>query len=88
MAPRHSPYSVEFTVQAWHQIGQMPHSTFQALHAALDAIVEEVNAAPQHSNSAQTAQSRTAVGLVITYQRDDGARKLTVLDIRREPSAL
>jgi hypothetical protein len=82
MPHRPSPYRVAFDPQAWQQIGQMPTRTFQALQAALDAIAQEMDAAPQPSDGAEIERRTTAAGLVVTYQRNDATRTLTVLEIR------
>jgi len=86
MPHRSAPYQVAFSPQAWLQIGQMPHRTFRALQAALDGITQELDAVPKKSGSAGTEGSTTAGGVVITYQRDDATRSLTVLDVRPAPS--
>lgn len=87
MPRRPSPYRVAFGPEAWHQIGQMPYHTFQALQAALDAIAQEMDAAQHTSESPESERRMTAAGLVVTYQRDDTARALTVLEIRPVPPA-
>jgi len=86
MSRRPAPYHVAFSPQAWLQIGQMPHSTFRALQAALDTIAQEMEAAPTASDSEETERLTTAAGVVITYQRDDATRSLTVVEVRPAPS--
>jgi hypothetical protein len=41
-----------------------------------------MDAAPQPSESAEIERRTTTAGLVVTYQRNDAARTLTVLEIR------
>jgi hypothetical protein len=80
------PYRVSFSPQAWQQIGQMPHGTFQALQAALDAIAQGMDATAETGDSAESERRRLAPGLVVTYQRDNATRSLTILEIRPVPS--
>jgi hypothetical protein len=79
-------YSVAFDPQAWVQIGQMPHRTFQALQASLNSIAGMMGAEPQASESATLERQLVSEGLAVTYLRDDARRLLTVLEIRPAPA--
>jgi len=85
MTSQPTPYHVAFSPQAWRKIGQMPHRTFRALQAALDAIAREMDAAPMASDSAGAELHTTAAGVAVTYQREDATRTLTVLEVRPAP---
>ena len=82
-----SPYRIAFDPQAWRQIGQMPHHRFQAFQAALDAIPQEMDTAPQPRESAEIERCTTAAGFVVTDKRNDAERTLTVLEVRPVPRA-
>jgi mRNA-degrading endonuclease RelE of RelBE toxin-antitoxin system len=80
-------YRVTFSAEAWKRIGMLPHSTFQALQAALDDVANTLGSgrpSGEHTNTELRAQ---AAGLSIVYQRDDATRTITLVDFLPAPSA-
>ncbi|WP_164017525.1 type II toxin-antitoxin system RelE family toxin [Pyxidicoccus trucidator] len=72
------PYRVVFTPQTWKQIGLMPTALFDAFQGAVDNLA---------SSPGKVPPSPLAVdGLVVTYERDDAARVITLVDITRAPT--
>lgn len=77
------PYRVVFSAQAWKEIGLMPTARFDAFQHAVDDLAEKcgrLGATP----AAQPARLIFMVdALVVHYERDDAARTLTLVEIRR-----
>ena len=84
--PRPSgPYRVVFTPQTWKEIGLMPTPLFDAFQQAVDELASKC-ARLTAPTSERPALSRFTVDtLVVTYERDDAARSLTLVEISRLP---
>ena len=72
------PYRVVFTPQTWKQIGLMPTALFDAFQVAVDNLASTSGKVPP--------SPLTVDGLVVTYERDDAARVITLVDITRAPT--
>lgn len=80
-----SPYRVVFTPQTWKEVGLMPTALFDAFQHAVDDLAAKygrLNVAEQPAR-----QHLTVATLVVTYERDDSMRTLTLVDIRRPPES-
>ncbi len=79
------PYRVVFTPRAWKEIGLMPTARFDALQRTLDDLAAKCGRlSPPAGPSLQLRLTVNA--LVVTYERDDAARIITLVDITRPPS--
>jgi hypothetical protein len=74
------PYIIAITPEAWMNISRLPFATFKKFQVAVDAIAADMSARPDGEDE-NTKKRATAEGLVISYQRDDVARKITILRI-------
>jgi hypothetical protein len=72
------PYIIAITPEAWMNISRLPFATFKKFQVAVDAIAADMSARPDGEDE-NTEKRATAEGLVISYKRDDVARKLTIL---------
>jgi mRNA-degrading endonuclease RelE of RelBE toxin-antitoxin system len=79
-------YRVTFSSDVWKRIGLISSETFHALQAALEAIASDLGAARPDGEDAQSEIRATVAGLVLTYQRDDATRTLTLLDFSEAPA--
>jgi hypothetical protein len=82
-----SPYRVVFTSQAWKEVGLMPTALFDAFQRAVDDLAAKYGKlnAPVAEQSAR--QHLSVATLVVTYERDDAARTLMLVEIRRTPES-
>lgn len=84
IAPRVSgPYRVVFTPQTWKEIGLMPTALFDALQGAVDTLAMQCGRSSEPASEAPRRQRLTVEALVVTYERDDAARVITLVDISR-----
>jgi hypothetical protein len=76
-----SPYRVLFTSEAWKQIGQISTASFHALQGTLETIANDMGNTRPVGHDADTPLHVTAAGLLLTYQREDESRTLTIVAI-------
>jgi hypothetical protein len=70
-------YRVNFSPEAWREIGRLPSATFLELQDALEQLAQQARGAtPEEANSPQ--HTFTISSLLIHYERDDQARTLTL----------
>ncbi|MFP2907038.1 hypothetical protein ACLESD_18725 [Pyxidicoccus sp. 3LFB2] len=86
IAPRATgPYRVVFTPQTWKEIGLMPTALFDAFQGAVDELAEKCGRSVEPASEEPRRQRLTLEVLVVTYERDDAARVITLVDISRTP---
>jgi mRNA-degrading endonuclease RelE of RelBE toxin-antitoxin system len=81
------PYSVAFAPEAWTQISQMSLDTFKRFQAAVDSIAADVVTPLPSGKDTSTGLKVTAGGWVISYQRDEMNRRITVQGLHPAPPA-
>ena len=76
------PYRVNFSPDAWKQIGRISSGAFFAIQEALERIAGQMGSARPQDEGAHTELHIEVGGLRVIYQRDDETRTLTLVDIR------
>lgn len=76
------PYRVNFSPEAWKQIGRLSSGAFFAIQETLERIAGRMGSARPQDEGAHTELHTDVAGLRVIYQRDDETRTLTLLDIR------
>lgn len=75
-----APYRVTFSCDAWKKICLSPSSTFQSLQQAVDSIAGVMGGRRPLGEDARTELCAQSSGLLISYQRDDATRTVTIVD--------
>jgi hypothetical protein len=84
LAPRATgPYRVVFTPQTWKEIGLMPTALFDAFQRAVDDLAEKCGRLSGPAPEKQPGLRFNVDVLVVTYERDDATRVITLVDITR-----
>jgi hypothetical protein len=81
------PYRVVFTPQAWKEVGLMPTALFDAFQRAVDDLAAKYGRLNVPAAELPARQHLTVATLVVTYERDDAARALMLVEIRRPPES-
>jgi mRNA-degrading endonuclease RelE of RelBE toxin-antitoxin system len=76
------PYHVNFSPEAWKQIGRISSGTFFALQETLERIAGEMGSVRPQDEGAHSELHTDVEGLRVIYRRDDETRTLTLLEIR------
>ena len=82
------PYRVNFSPEAWKQVGRISSGAFFELQEALERIASGMGPKRPQDEGAHSELHADVAGFRITYQRDDETRTLTMLAIRAIPSEL
>lgn len=80
------PYRVVFTPQTWKAVGQMPTALFDAFEHAVDDLAEKCGKLSPAPTEKLPGLRFTVDVLVVTYERDDATRVITLVDITRAPT--
>ena len=81
------PCPVVFTPETWKEIGLMPTALFDAFQHAVDDLAAKCGRVNVPGTERPPQLRFTVDPLVVTYQRDDAERTLTLVDIRRLPES-
>jgi len=81
------PYSIAFAPGALTHVSQMPFDTFRRFQAAVDAIAADVVTARPSGEDTSTGLTVTAGEWVISYQRDEINRRITIQELHPAPPA-
>jgi hypothetical protein len=81
------PYRVVFAPQAWKEIGLMPTALFDVLQAAVEGLAAKCGRQNEPREAQPLPLRLTVDTLVVTYERDDAARVITLVDVTRAPAS-
>jgi mRNA-degrading endonuclease RelE of RelBE toxin-antitoxin system len=76
------PYRVNFSPEAWKQVGRISSGAFFSLQESLESIAGRMGSERPTDEGAHSELHAEVAGLRVIYQRDDETRTLTLLDIR------
>jgi hypothetical protein len=79
-------YRVTFSPEAWSEIGRLSSTTFQALQEALEQLAQQGRPGTPVNETLQLI-TFTVDALVISCERDDKARVLTLQHVTAAPKS-